>query len=311
MPARDTPVVSVIIPTYNRVDLLATAVDSVLQQSFSDWELILADDGSDDETQDYLNNLADPRVRLCKLMHTGVIADVRNAGAAQARGDWLAFLDSDDQWLPGKLKVQLDALSAAPDCGWSYTNYEIIDVAGKVISTPGVPGVQEWHPYSGWILKELLQLQAMVVTPSVMVKRVVFHQVGGYDRAYAVGQDYDLYFRLGEVSPALAVNAMLARIRKHAQHASNRFSDPHQYFYKMYAQAMARSTDLDIIGICRRQCALRLIASANLQSQHGNHRLAFDHLRRSMSYRFPARTWSITAAKCARRAFTRSSSTVV
>src|SRR5687767_14161066 len=94
--------VSVIVPTYNRLDLLKQAVNSVFHQSLDDWELIIADDGSTDGTIDYLNSLPPAKVRLVLLPHSGIVAQVRNAAARAAIGDYLAFLDSDDLWEPEK-----------------------------------------------------------------------------------------------------------------------------------------------------------------------------------------------------------------
>src|SRR5438128_1621108 len=115
------PKVSVVLPTYNRRPLLREAVDSVVGQSFSDWELILVDDGSTDDTRAYFKELTDPRVSRVFLPHSANRSAVRNAGIARARGEWIAFLDSDDLWAPEKLTRQVEALAADSSKRWSCT----------------------------------------------------------------------------------------------------------------------------------------------------------------------------------------------
>src|SRR5262245_60978570 len=113
------PTISVILPTFNRVAMLGEAIESVRRQTFDDWELIVADDGSTDATLEQLESLGEPRLRVVRLTHTGSAAGARNAALKVAVGDWIAFLDSDDLWARDKLAIQHRALTANPDCGWS------------------------------------------------------------------------------------------------------------------------------------------------------------------------------------------------
>src|SRR5580698_5420059 len=116
------PVVSIILPTFERLQYLRATVASVYRQTVQDWELIVADDGSETETRAYLRTLeADSRVKLLWLEHTGIPAIVRNAALHAARGEYVAFLDSDDLWTPEKLSQQLALLRSRPGCGWCYT----------------------------------------------------------------------------------------------------------------------------------------------------------------------------------------------
>ena len=111
-------VVSIILPTFGRLEYLRPTVASVYRQTLRDWELIVADDGSDAETRGYLRTLeADSRVRLLWLTHTGIPAIVRNAALREARGEYVAFLDSDDLWAPDKLSRQVTLLRSRPSCG--------------------------------------------------------------------------------------------------------------------------------------------------------------------------------------------------
>src|SRR5688572_8935758 len=148
------PAVSIILPVYNRLGFLAATVDRVFAQTRSDWELIVADDGSDEETQAWLRRLAtDPRVRVVRLAHSGNPAAVRNAALREARGDFVAFLDSDDLWLPQKLQGQLDALAARPQCGWSYCAFIRIDAHdAPLVDEPA----RAWRPVDGDIFAHVL-----------------------------------------------------------------------------------------------------------------------------------------------------------
>src|SRR5262245_55647877 len=99
-----SPVVSIVLPAFNRLVYLRAAVASVFKQSFTDWELIIGDDGSDEDTRAYLGTLDQPpRVKVLWLAHTGNPAVVRNAALLEAKGEFVAFIDSDDEWLPDKL----------------------------------------------------------------------------------------------------------------------------------------------------------------------------------------------------------------
>ena len=125
------PLVSIVLPTFERLDLLRLTVDSVFRQTLRDWELIVADDGSGGELLAYLYVLArDERVRAIRLEHSGIPARVRNRALELARSPYVAILDSDDIWEANKLERQLDVMRGAPDCEWSYSAYTMID-AGR------------------------------------------------------------------------------------------------------------------------------------------------------------------------------------
>src|SRR5689334_3462667 len=106
------PLVAIVLPTFGRLHYLRSTVDCIYRQTFEDWELIIADDGSDAETREYLHSAGDSRVRVIWLSHTGVPAIVRNAALREARARYVAFLDSDDLWAPQKLERQVQTLQA-------------------------------------------------------------------------------------------------------------------------------------------------------------------------------------------------------
>jgi GT2 family glycosyltransferase len=212
------PTVSVILPTFNRLKYLRAAVDSVLNQTFHDWELIIADDGSSEETKAYLRTLErPPKLQVLWLAHSGNPGTVRNAALRVASGEYVAFLDSDDTWLPQKLEIQINGLRASRGCQWSYTALTRIDDAGNPIVGERIG---RWIPYSGAIFNELLEPVAVVPTPTVVVARRLLDQVGGFDEDQHLHEDYDLWLRLSIRSDVAVIETPLACVRSHTEHYS-------------------------------------------------------------------------------------------
>ena len=180
------PLVSVIIPTYNRAALLREAVDSVLAQSYAPLELIVVDDGSTDATAASLRSVRG--LRLVRQDHTGMPGQARNAGACVARGKYLAFLDSDDLWLPHKLAVQVAAAQAAGDAV-NHTRERWLR-AGRIVSQRG-----QRHRRSGDLFAD--SLRKCIIGPStVLLRREVFERAGGFREDLQIAEDYELWLRL-------------------------------------------------------------------------------------------------------------------
>lgn len=207
-----TPLVSVVIPTYNRAAFLTEAVDSVLAQTCTDLELIIVDDGSTDRTAMMVAEIADPRVNLISLPHSGSPARARNAGVERAGGRYVAFLDSDDVWDSSKLADQLAALSSRPDCRWCNSGVRIVDEAGA----PHPRWRTHPAPPEGWIIEPLLRRQVGMSTSTMLVDRALLLEVGGFDEAFLSGEDYDLCVRLALRSPVARVLEPRVRGRVHA-----------------------------------------------------------------------------------------------
>jgi len=181
------PRVSVIIPTFNRAWVLKEAVDSVLAQELTDFELIVVDDGSTDATAALLAVYGN-RVRVLRQANRGVSA-ARNAGIATARGRLIAFLDSDDIWLPGKLGRQVEFFDLHPEALLCQTE-ELWVKNGRRIN----PGKRH-RKRGGMIFEPSLDL--CLVSPSaVMVRRELFEQAGRFDEGLPACEDYDLWLRV-------------------------------------------------------------------------------------------------------------------
>jgi glycosyltransferase involved in cell wall biosynthesis len=213
------PAVSVVLPTFNRLQYLRPAVDSVFAQTYDDWELVIADDGSDEETRTYLGSLALlPRVKVLWLQHSGNPGAVRNAALREARGEYVAFLDSDDLWMPSKLELQMRALRAGPRRHWSYTAFNQINHAGEQINAATTA---KWMYYEGDIFQTLLTLEAGVAMPTVIASRRIIEQAGGFDERQRLHEHYHLWLRLAMQCEIGVIRQPLASVRCHNEHFSD------------------------------------------------------------------------------------------
>lgn len=278
------PAVSVIIPTYNREAMLREAVASVVAQTFTDWELLVADDGSTDGTRAYLQGLEDPRIRPLFHEHTGTPTRPMMAAAAVARGEWLAFLDSDDQWLPDKLRRHLDEVVQHPTCGWSYTGYRHVDERGAPVSAnPPVAFV----PHSGWILERLLAFEASSSIVTWLVRRSLFEEIGGFDASPGIDlrSDYDLALRLAAKSPVHAVAEPLTLVRVHGSRTTTgrRVTELFDANQRVFRKAKAAAPNARIRTLCARQCAWQLAQKARALSVDGEHGAAFAAIGQGLS----------------------------
>jgi glycosyltransferase involved in cell wall biosynthesis len=192
MKTSSTPCISVIIPTYNRCWILKEAIDSVLSQEYTDFEIIVVDDGSNDATAALLSAYGD-QIKTIYQGNSGVSA-ARNAGILMAKGKYVAFLDSDDMWLPEKLSCQVDFFQSHTEAVICQTD-EIWIRNGVRVN----PKNRHKKP-SGMIFEPSLQL--CLVSPSaVMIKKSLFDAVGLFNEAFPACEDYDLWLRIGLYYP--------------------------------------------------------------------------------------------------------------
>ena len=258
-----------VLPTWNRLPYLREAVRSVLRQTYPRWELIVVDDASGDDTLRWLESVGDPRVRWLTLPHSGNLGKLRNRGVAEARGDLIAFLDSDDAFEPRKLEVQLGALAAHPECGWSYTAMTRVDAQGTELR--GAP--VGWRELSGWILEEILSFQALVDAPAVMIRRELLERAGTLDESLPECQDYELFFRLAAVSPAVMVAEPLTRKRIHAGSTNADRVRVNEAWVVVYERFAATSPKARVQRICARQARYHRLSAASWRGRRGGFRL--------------------------------------
>ena len=178
--------ISVVIPTYNRITLLPRAIDSVLSQNVSNIEVLVVDDGSSDDTEQHIINQY-PEVTYIKQANLGVSA-ARNSAIKQAKGEWIALLDSDDEWLEGKLIAQLNKLNQT---GLKVCHTQETWIRNGV----RVNQMDKHKKIGGFIFKNCLPLCAMSPS-SIMIHRDVFEDVGLFDESLPACEDYDLWLRI-------------------------------------------------------------------------------------------------------------------
>ena len=198
------PTVAVIIPTYNRAAVLGRAINSALGQDVDGCEIVVVDDGSTDTTDAVLAKYAGAPVRLIRQANRGPAA-ARNAGVRETDAPWIAFLDSDDEWLGGKLAAQL-AQATAAGAAWAVCGHETITPDGRRVERP-------W-PLPGTALELQRQLLAneAIATDTVLIRRAAFERCGGFDQRLATAEDVDLYLRLAATAPFVADPAIRCRV---------------------------------------------------------------------------------------------------
>lgn len=205
------PRVSVIIPTYNRAAWLKEAVSSVADQTFGDVELIIADDGSDDDTPEVVANFSRP-VRYLRLPHSGKPAVARNRALEAAIGKLVAFLDDDDIWAADKLERQIALFDRRPQLDLAYGDVRAIDREGQV-STPLLSPQQRQADR----LFDALLVSCFIYPSTVMAPRKRLLAAGGFDESLPIVEDYDLWLRLAHRGQAGFLPEAAVTIRRHDQ----------------------------------------------------------------------------------------------
>ena len=217
--AQPMPRVSVVIPTRNRRALLFRTLASVLAQDGVDVAVVVVDEASADGTAAALRELGDPRVSVVRHEVARGVAAARNAGLERVATEWVAFVDDDDVWAPGKLAAQLEALAASPDCEWSCTSAVVVDGALGIVGA-------EVAPAAGRLVERLLAYNAIPGGgSSVMVRSDTARKVGGFDPKLRVVADWDLWIRLAQTSPLAAVERPLVGYLRHGDSMSRQLEE--------------------------------------------------------------------------------------
>ena len=294
--------VAIILPVFNRLHYLRAAEDSVLAQTFQDWELIIADDDSGAETQQYMRDLSassGSRVRVLWLKHLGNPDAVRNIALREVQAPYVAFLDSDDVWLPRKLQAQLECMRSSSSREWSYTRCLFVDGAGRPLTARSL---QYPQLKDGWILETVLRGEAAVAQSSLMVTRQALAAVGGYPEDMPGIGDYELCVRLALRSEIAFVDEPLVLLRHHEEHY---FSDDalaltelRYFFEKMRRLQVAPHME----GLLRRRRAEVSAGLARSYSASGRRFHVLTTLAASARYSWRYRQWWVGALAAAARA---------
>lgn len=270
------PVVSVIIPTYNRAAWVGEAIASVLEQTYPALELIVVDDGSDDPTQEVVAAFGE-RLRYLRQRQAGVSA-ARNRGVAASQGSLVAFLDSDDLWLPGKVAAQVALFQAQPEIQACYTDE--IWIRHGVRVNPR----QIHQKHSGWVFEQALPL--CIISPSaIMMRRTLWDRLGGFDEQLPACEDYDLWLRMTLTTPVwLLPERLMVKRGGHADQLSRRVPVLDQYRITALEKILAAP-----LTVVQRQQVLRqLVTKCRIVAQGARKR----HLEeRWQSYHTRAETY--------------------
>jgi glycosyltransferase involved in cell wall biosynthesis len=185
------PIISVVIPAYNSELTIKETIESVQKQTFTDFEIIVIDDGSQDNTIGVVKSLvkSEPRLRMVTYENGGVSV-ARNRGIEIAQGKFISLLDADDLWTPDKLELQLKALKDHPEAGVAYSWTNPVDEQGKILFLGNCP------VYEGNVYGELLQTNFLSSGSNILARREAIESINGFSTDFATASDWDFYLKL-------------------------------------------------------------------------------------------------------------------
>ena len=208
--------VSIILPTYNRASMLNKAIDSTLNQTFKDFELIIVDNYSTDNTESVVKSYDDKRISYFKNQNNGLVSINRNYGIQKSCGEYIAFLDDDDLWLPEKLEKQVKLLDSNKKLGLVYSRSYVIDDRGNPAKPTYFRGIKLRR---GHVFNELL-VSNFIPQLTVLTRRDALDKVGKFDLQYKIAQDYDLWLRIANHYTVDFIDQPLAKYRFHKESES-------------------------------------------------------------------------------------------
>lgn len=258
------PAISVIIPTRNRALYLTEALGSVFSQTFSDYEVILVDDGSTDDTPKILATyIQQKKVRYVFQEPAGVSA-ARNRGINLAQAPYIAFLDSDDLFLPTKLDKQIKLFESDPQLGFVHCSFSKFDDQGKDL------GVRDTSRFSGRIYPGLLQeWSVLMAMPCMLIRTETIKDVGGFDESMAWAEDLDLWRRIAMRYAVGVVPEALVRVRVHSSSTSFDRAKGAQGFERYLEKAFAEDPGLPAIFKRRAKAKMQAKLGQNLLGEGG------------------------------------------
>ncbi len=279
-----TPKVSVIIRTYNRAHLIERAIKSVLNQSFRDFEIIVVNDGSTDDTKEKVEKLAakDSRIKLFTQNQSGgKVGQVTNFGLKHSHGRYIAILDTDDEWLPSKLEKQVKLLESAD------SHIGLVTCCGLLVNPNGTQKELSLPPRSRPFLESILR-RSFFHPSSILIKKEVLDSVGPYDENYQIMDDWDMFLRIAQKYEYDFVNESLY---KYHIHQTNTSYGGNYTYARQAADRLA--TDLEyllnkhheLFKQYPRRLAYRYTTLASLLFSAGDMKKARSYLRKNLELR--------------------------
>jgi len=284
----NTPLVSVVIPTYNRAYCLGYAIDSVLNQTYKNYEIIVVDDGSTDETKNIVEQYGD-KVTYLSQQNAGVSA-ARNKGIKYSNGEWVAFLDSDDEWMPEKLTKQLNHINNNPCIGMHVTN-ATVSMRGESVSGFSISKNRNLALSGDVVVAKpmLLVMDVGFFTPSYLVKRDFLHDVGLFDEQMSLYEDRDLFLRLSSKYSLGVINEQLVNVltRGDDSLSSNQERNPQVPLLSSIRTFEKLLTSYPLIAVEKSKIKKSLSAAyfhlARIQLQNKESRLGYRNIRNSLN----------------------------
>lgn len=233
--------ISIIMCTYNREKFLPRAINSVIAQTYQDWELIIVDDGSTDHTKEVVLSYTDPRIRYERQEKNRFYCYAANYGLKKCRGDYVAFQNSDDEWLPDKLEKQMKFMKEHPEAGACFTEVILVDNDGVDISDQCIEVKRLFENHyteqKDW-MRYFLYYGNCVCHPSALVKREVMDQVGGFNLMYCQLADFDLWVRIVTEYPIYVLAEKLIRFRWDVSHKEQVSSATEKHTVRSFNEQM-------------------------------------------------------------------------
>lgn len=230
MNSATAPLISVIIPTFNSEKTIRETIESVLAQSYANFELIIINSSSEDSTLEVINSIKDPRIKPFTYTHSGVSTN-RNRGLTHAVGDFISFLDADDLWTIDKLEKQLKALQEHPDAKVAYSCVDSIDENSKYVR------MSSCYTLSGDIYPTLLTGNFLVGCSNPMICSKAMKEVGGFDTSLTHAEDWDMFLKLAIRYHFVAIPSPQVLYRISANSASTNVSKMEDGSLKVIEQA--------------------------------------------------------------------------
>ena len=240
--------VSVIIPTYNRAATIRRSIESVLEQTYDKLEVIVVDDGSEDESGEIIRGIADDRLRYIQLKENGGVSKARNYGVSLAEYELIAFQDSDDVWRPDKLEKQIKLFEKYPDSAMVYCAYEFHNNE-TVYRVPSEKYPKEI--LDGEIYPYLLQNNS-IGAPTLLMRKTCFESIGGFDTAYPALEDWDLALKAAKAGRISFADEVLLDAYRYGEGVSSSYINRYKARCRMIAEYME---DMQKYGIFDRVIA--------------------------------------------------------
>jgi glycosyltransferase involved in cell wall biosynthesis len=243
-----TPIVSVVIPTYNRKFMLKRALETVLNQTLNEIEVIIVDNASTDGTETMVNSFKDQRINYIRHDFNKGGPAARNTGIKSAKASFIALLDDDDEWFPEKLAKQVQKIrQASANTGLVYTSAEIFDEINRKVLSVNSTGPR------GQVYKRLL-LGTLFASATVLIKRECFDRVGVFDEDLSSCQDWDMWLRIAECFEFEYVDENLARINVHGKQISSDYAQMipgRTRMVQKHAEEFAKYPDIYVVHLKR------------------------------------------------------------